>query len=236
MKIYKEKRKSNIEVRTCIHCGEQWQVRVRGNKKSNSGRCFCDNCLKTLTKYEKQHIWRIHTGRYHEETRQCLNCGKTWTVEVKNDAKQSKIKYFCSDCNEELTQKDKANICRLKIEGFHEKEKEARRLSHKRNIIHNMVSNAKERATKKGLEFNLEDNDIYIPELCPLLNVPFVLGEKGNYEYTPTIDRIDNTKGYTKNNIWVITKKANSMKNSATLTELRTFCTNVLRYSLNNTE
>ena len=185
MKIYKEKRKSNIEVRTCIHCGEQWQVRVRGNKKSNSGRCFCDNCLKTLTKYEKQHIWRIHTGRYHEETRQCLNCGKTWTVEVKNDAKQSKIKYFCSDCNEELTQKDKANICRLKIEGFHEKEKEARRLSHKRNIIHNMVSNAKERATKKGLEFNLEDNDIYAIELSEIdkLNEELRIEEDMNFEF-----------------------------------------------------
>lgn len=236
MKTYKEKRKSNIEIRTCIHCGSQWQVRVKSNKKTKSGRCFCDDCLNTLTKYEKQHIWRINQGGYHEETRQCLNCGQTWTVEVKNDNQSTRIKHFCSNCNSKLTQKNKDHICRLKVDGFHEKEKAARRLSHRRNIIHNMVSNAKERATKKGLDFNLEDKDIVIPNVCPLLNVPFILGEKGNYEYTPTIDRIDNTKGYTKDNIWVITKKANSMKNSATLTELYTFCTNILRYSLNNTE
>lgn len=236
MKINKEKRKSNVEIRTCINCGEQWQVRIRNTKKSNSGRCFCDNCLNSLTKYEKQHIWRINKGGYHEETRQCINCGNTWVVEVKNNTHNSKIKYFCSECNVKLQRKDKDKICRLKVEGFHEKEKEDRRLSYKRNIIHNMISNAKERALKKNLDFNLEDNDINIPELCPLLQVPFILGEKGNYEYTPTIDRIDNTKGYTKDNIWVITKKANSMKNSATLDELHTFCTNVLRYSLNNTE
>lgn len=236
MKDYKEKRINNLEIRTCINCGEQWQVRVRNNKKSSSGRCFCNKCLKTLSKFEKQHIWRINKGDYHEETRECLNCGKTWIVEVKNNVKTTRIKHFCLECNNILQQKDKDRLCRLKIEGFHEKEKESRRSSYKRNIIHNMVSNAKERALMKGLAFNLEDSDIIIPKLCPLLKVPFILGEKGNYEYTPTIDRIDNSKGYTKDNVWIITKKANSMKNSATLDELHTFCTNVLRYSLTNAE
>ena len=39
-----------------------------------------------------------------------------------------------------------------------------------------------------------------------------------------------------KGNIQIISKKANSMKNSASLDELRKFCKNVLRYSLNNDE
>ena len=78
-----------------------------------------------------------------------------------------------------------------------------------------------------------DDSDIIIPEKCPILEVPFVLGSKGDYEYTPTIDRIDNSKGYTKDNIQVISKKANSMKNSASLEELKIFCKNILRYSLN---
>lgn len=99
-----------------------------------------------------------------------------------------------------------------------------------------MVHNAKERAIKYGYEFDIKDSDIVIPDKCPLLDVPFIIGEKGNYEYTPTIDRIDNNRGYTKDNIWVITKKANAMKNSASFSELHTFCTNVLRYSLNNSK
>ena len=36
-----------------------------------------------------------------------------------------------------------------------------------------------------------------------------------------SLDRIDSSKGYVKDNIWVISHKANSIKNNATLTELK---------------
>ena len=99
-----------------------------------------------------------------------------------------------------------------------------------------MLLKAKRRALLKNLEFNLEMSDIIIPKVCPILEVNLVIGTKGNYEYSPSLDRIDNTKGYIKGNIQVISKKANSMKNSASIEELKKFCANVLRYSLNITE
>lgn len=99
-----------------------------------------------------------------------------------------------------------------------------------------MLHNASLRAKRKGIDFNITEEDIVIPEKCPLLEVPLVIGTKGNYEYSPSLDRIDNTKGYIKGNIWIISKKANSMKNSATSEELDKFCKNILRYSLNTTE
>lgn len=106
-----------------------------------------------------------------------------------------------------------------------------KRNSRLRNFVHSMWKAAKKRATEKDLEFNIEESDIIIPKICPLLEVPLVFGTKDNYDYSPSLDRIDNTKGYIKGNIQVISKKANTMKNSATLQELETFCKNILRYS-----
>lgn len=108
--------------------------------------------------------------------------------------------------------------------------KETRRKSARSHPEWRMYVAAKRRATEKGLDFNIEPSDIVIPERCPLLNVPFINGTKGNYEFTPSLDRIDPTKGYIKGNIWVITKKANSMKNSATKEELLTFVDNIIKY------
>ena len=227
--------KSRIkEERTCINCGCIWEVTLKKPSKIKS--VFCKDCLNKLSKSEKQHIYRLYSGKYVEEERVCLNCGKIWKVEVRKDSTHTKIHHYCDECNNLLSSKDKKQLQRLKLDGYHDREKEQRRRSHKHNIIRAMLSRAKQRALKHGYEFNLTKDDIHIPELCPLLEVPFVLGDKKNYEYTPTIDRIDNSKGYIKGNVWVITKKANSMKNSASHKELTTFCTNMLRYSLNNKE
>lgn len=108
-----------------------------------------------------------------------------------------------------------------------------KRESRLRNFVHSMWKAAKSRAEKKELEFNIEESDIIIPETCPLLGIKLEFGTKVNYDASPSLDRIDNIKGYIKGNIWVISKKANTMKNSASLQELQTFCKNILRYSPN---
>jgi archaellum component FlaC len=92
-----------------------------------------------------------------------------------------------------------------------------------------MLSNAKRRAFKKNLNFNLTLEDIVVPDLCPILKIPFIIGTKGNYEHTPSLDRINNNLGYIKNNVQIITKKANSMKNSATSEELLLFADWILK-------
>lgn len=231
-----EKRIKNVEERTCISCGKTWKVVKRPENKNNFQRLFCDDCVKTLSKREKQWLYRERSGKYHYEERECLCCGNKWTVQVKNDYYAKRIKYFCSECNKTLSNKDKVRIQRVKIDGYHEKEKEQRRTSHRNTIKHVLWHRAYVRAKKFGYPFNITEDDIVIPEICPILEVPFVFGTKGNYEYTPSLDRIVNELGYVKGNIQVISKKANSMKNSATTEELITFCKNILRYSLSNDE
>lgn len=54
---------------------------------------------------------------------------------------------------------------------------------------------------------------------CPVFGTKFLFG-RGLNQSSMSIDRIDNNKGYHKNNIVVVSFKANAMKNSATLKEL----------------
>lgn len=70
---------------------------------------------------------------------------------------------------------------------------------------------AKYRAKRKGLEFTITEQDIQIPELCPVFKTPMDV---------PSLDRINSKKGYTPNNIRVISNRANMLKNNATVEEL----------------
>ena len=66
------------------------------------------------------------------------------------------------------------------------------------------------------MECTISKEDIVIPEYCPLLDIPIHRCERGKGYNTPSLDRIDNTKGYIKGNVWVISKLANSLKNFPT--------------------
>lgn len=92
---------------------------------------------------------------------------------------------------------------------------------------------ARDRAKTRGLEFDISYDDIVIPAMCPVLNVPIVCyagrGTPGGRMDSPSLDRIDPTRGYTKDNIQVISHKANSMKFNATKEELLKFADWVYR-------
>lgn len=170
----------------------------------------------------------------HQEERECPNCGKTWKLWVQKFYPESyRFSHFCEDCQKILTPWERKTIKMQKLPELREKYLKGKREEFLRSYIKHMVHNAGIRAAKKGIDFNITEKDISIPEVCPLLEIPIVIGTKDDYENSPSLDRIDNTKGYTKDNVWIISKKANSMKNSATPEELDIFCKNVLKYNLN---
>jgi len=75
------------------------------------------------------------------------------------------------------------------------------------------------------MEFNLELSDILIPEKCPILDINMNVnsGRSGAYRNSPSLDRIDNDKGYIKGNVWVISQLANAMKSNASKRDLIAF-------------
>ena len=83
-----------------------------------------------------------------------------------------------------------------------------------------MLDRSKSRARKKGFEHNIELDDIVIPETCPLLGIRLYKGSESVGPNSPTLDRIDSSQGYIKGNVWVISYRANTIKNDATIEEL----------------
>jgi hypothetical protein len=72
---------------------------------------------------------------------------------------------------------------------------------------------AKSRAKKFGLEFNISIEDVVIPEFCPIIGCKLIKGN-GHRPDAPSLDRIDNSKGYIKGNVRVISREANLKKSS----------------------
>jgi hypothetical protein len=96
-----------------------------------------------------------------------------------------------------------------------------------------MFRSAKQRAKQSGIVFDLVIEDIIIPAVCPLLNIPIFAhkGQKGPRANSPSLDRLHPTKGYVRGNVWVISYRANAIKQNATLEELELLTLN-LRHRL----
>ena len=56
-------------------------------------------------------------------------------------------------------------------------------------------SRARQRATRRGLPFDLDVSDVVVPSICPALGVPLVIGEVRS-PYSPSLDRIRPALGY----------------------------------------
>jgi len=67
-------------------------------------------------------------------------------------------------------------------------------------------------------------DDITIPSTCPILGIPIEWKQgngKASIANSPSLDRLDSTKGYTPDNVRVISYRANVIKNDGTAAEHR---------------
>jgi hypothetical protein len=108
-----------------------------------------------------------------------------------------------------------------------------------------MIRNVKYSAKRRNLDFDLSYEDITLPKYCPLLNIELNYNNQKNHKILnlgidyqdlsfndisrATVDRMDNTKGYIKGNIIILSRLANAMKNEANFEQLETFSINILK-------
>ena len=87
-----------------------------------------------------------------------------------------------------------------------------------------LLNASKQRASKYNREHNITLQDIKdkypVGGKCPVFGIDLHFNSTGFRDNSPSIDRIDSSKGYTADNIQIISWKANSIKRNASLEEL----------------
>jgi len=149
--------------------------------------------------------------------RKCIKCGTTLTADNWNASNQRKSVYICKSC---------CNNKRIKS------------LNNLPDATY-LWQKAKARCNQSGREFTITVQDIekVDTDVCPLLEIPIKrypisFGGRGSKYQKPdskSLDRIDPTKGYTPDNIRVISWRANGMLNNWNLFDLFKCVVNAIR-------
>jgi len=119
-------------------------------------------------------------------------------------------------------------------DNYRKAENEKTRLNLKLHIEACLFRAARARARQKNIIFTIQISDIILPEYCPLLGIKLEKADWKAKSNSYSLDRIDSTKGYIPGNIWVISRRANLIKNDATVDELVMIANN-LQNKIGNT-
>ena len=144
--------------------------------------------------------WAGHGSDWPDGYRPCMKCNTMKPVSEFHKHKKCKGGYnsVCKTCRVPLSKQSHID----------------------RSPERRIFDSAKSRAAIKGREFNIDLEDIHIPDYCPVFLTPMI---------DPSIDRIDSEKGYIKGNIRIISRRANLLKNNASVEEMTLILADLIR-------
>ena len=172
-----------------------------------------DNTISTIKFIEEAHD--------HSKGKVCTVCNiwKPFSEFHKKASGKNGIRPYCKSCSKEYQD----NICPFK----------------------KWFTSKKGRTKYDGIEFTIEPTDIpgvkirkfktengrwpwiweaiEYPKVCPVLGIKLDWGRNGHQPNSPSLDRIDNTKGYIPGNVMIMSNLANKMKSNSTPEQLNQF-------------
>lgn len=173
------------------------------------------------------------------KSRICTKCGEEKPLEEFSRNKQGKYgrRAFCKECEHKMQNSPERLARRNELRKLRRENDEYRlarnlkdtetRHNNEDSIKKALVRAAKARAKKKGIPFDITIEDFILPEKCPLLEIPLTIGYGSSQENSYSLDKIIPDLGYVKGNVWVISNKANMIKNNASLEELKLLVKNL---------
>lgn len=145
----------------------------------------------------------------------CIECSKLRRQNNKESIAKNKKKYY--ENNKESIAKTRKKYYKNNEEGI--RRRESVKYDTIKGRVNQLFYRAKARSLKKKLEFNITREWI-IEKItngkCELTGIPFILYRSDKYSthpYSPSIDRIDSSKGYFEDNCRMIVSSLNMALN-----------------------
>lgn len=195
--------------------------------------------------YKSDFVSPIETVRLHEiyDGRHCSTA-----MAAKREADKNGFKFFISPKKSKYgqdlyysRQSGKCNCIQSRY-NIAEKKRVKENERYKSSIderIKQIIRNSKVRAASKKIDFDLNVENIIERVkngVCEATGLKLDLSIEGissnRNPYTPSIDRVDNTKGYTMDNVMVVCLGYNLIKSSFSIQDLHMFCSLILEKSL----
>lgn len=207
------------------NCCAQWKIETEFGcdkycKARHGHTSRCKQCLHLLNHYSKGYK-SFHTQPFKNNKLYCTGCNKYKDIEEfgnKQNAKNRNGKNnFCKEC-----QNSWYNEYYKKLNNNPEKALD--------KIFKIRLDAAKRRANKKNLDFDIDLNFMYYlwnkqRGLCNISKLPMSFSFKNqDNKYNVSIDRIDSSNGYTKDNVQLVCSIVNKMKLDLNTIEFITLC------------
>jgi len=149
--------------------------------------------------------------------KQCRACGLPKPISEFSKASHHAdgLNSYCKKCDLEVRKQNKA---------------QARAANPKLEWAKMVIGSARCRARARSLPFDLTPDYVasLAPDVCPALGIPLryptpedVYTPQAMYRDSPSLDRIIPALGYVRGNVIVVSMRTNSIKNDATMPELR---------------
>jgi hypothetical protein len=180
---------------------------------------YCFECNSPLGKRQKKFC-----------SRKCMNVRNAREFGMKHREENPNRYKVCGECNQSLNlnkfsliekwniNSSTRDICKKCSAKLNEKNRKNRDWKFDAKKV--LYDNAKQRAKKSNIEFTLTKEDVIIPDTCPVFGFVLKREDRETWMCAPSIDRIDNTRGYVKDNIIIVSRRANILKKDATINEL----------------
>lgn len=187
-------------IKLCPRCKQEKESTCfnKSSTRKDGLNVYCTSCVK----------------EYRDKNKDWLNSNRKnrW-----NSSPEYREKYLAYHRDRYVNEKDKL------------REYQTEHYSIPKNKLKYLISQAKSRCAKEGMEFDLDVDKIEIPSHCKYLGTPLTSTHKvGRKATNMSLDRIDSSKGYTMDNVQIISDQANRMKNDATIEQLIAFAKGIL--------